>query len=102
VNGYPKERNFFMSNIFSGKTVAFTGTLQSGNRKMSRADAKRIVKEHGDKVVISEYGRVRNANLLVVGDRAKNFGSTASQKEDQARERGIATITAEQFFRMIG
>jgi len=53
-------------------------------------------------VVIGEYGRVRNANLLVLGERAKNYGNTASQKADEARERGIATITAEQFFRMIG
>ena len=68
---------------------------------MTRAEAQRIVKENGGDVVIGEYGRVRNANLLVLGERAKNFGNTASQKADEARERGITTITAEQFFQMI-
>jgi hypothetical protein len=30
--------------VFAGKVVAFTGTLQSGNRKITRTEAQRIVK----------------------------------------------------------
>ena len=95
---------FFTGNNkpFSGKVVAFTGTLQSGNRKMQRAEAQRIVKELGGDVVVGESGKIRNANLLVIGKRASNYGSTASQKMDLATERNVATITAEQFFQMIG
>ena len=62
---------------FSGKVVAFTGTLQSGNRKMSRSEAQKIVQERGGQIVAGEYGRVRNANLLVVGERSKAYGGTA-------------------------
>ena len=87
--------------VFAGKIVAFTGTLQSGNRKMVRSEAQRIVVEKGGLVVTGESGKIRNANLLVVGERSKAYGSTASQKMDQARERTVATITAEQFFQMI-
>jgi len=28
------------TNVFAGKTVAFTGTLKSGNRKMQRSEAQ--------------------------------------------------------------
>ena len=86
---------------FAGKVVAFTGTLQSGNRKMVRSEAQRIVVEKGGLVVSGESGKIRNANLLVVGERSKAYGNTASQKQDQARDRSVETITAEQFFRMI-
>ena len=86
---------------FTGKVVAFTGTLQSGNRKMMRSEAQRLVVEKGGLVVIGESGKIRNANLLVIGERSKAYGSTASQKQDQARERTVATITADEFFRMI-
>jgi BRCT domain type II-containing protein len=88
--------------VFSGKVVAFTGTLQSGNRKMQRAEAQRIVKENGGDVVVGEYGRIRNANLLVIGERAKNYGNTASQKMDAARDHGVVAISVERFFSMIG
>ena len=70
--------------VFAGKVVAFTGTLQSGNRKMVRSEAHRIVVEKGGLVVTGESGKIRNANLLVVGERSKAYGSTASQKQDQA------------------
>jgi NAD-dependent DNA ligase len=85
---------------FSGKIVAFTGTLQSGSRKMQRSEAQRIVQSLGGNVIVGEYGRIRNANLLVLGTQAGN--RTQSQKMDAARDRGVATITAEQFFAMIG
>ena len=85
--------------VFADKVVAFTGTLQSDNRKMLRSEAQRIVQERGGQVVIGEYGRLRNANLLVLGTQAA--GRTKSQKMDESAERNIPTITAEQFFRMI-
>lgn len=88
------------SGVFSGKVVAFTGTLQVGNRKMLRADAQRIVKSMGGDVVVGEYGKIRNANLLVLGTQSAGRGT--SQKMDAAAERHVQTITAEQFFRMIG
>ena len=75
--------------------------MQDGNRKMQRSEAQRIVKELGGDVVVGESGKIRNANLLVVGVRASNYGNTASQKMDLARERDVTTITAEEFFRMI-
>ena len=87
--------------VFAGKIVAFTGTLQSGNRKMVRSEAQRLVVERGGLVVTGESGKIRNANLLVVGERSKAYGCTASQKQDQARDRTVETITAEQFFRLI-
>jgi BRCT domain type II-containing protein len=86
--------------IFTGKVVAFTGTLQSGGRKMQRAEAQRIVKELGGDVVIGEYGRIRNANLLVLGTQAGT--RVVSQKMNKAAEGNVPTITAEQFFQMIG
>ena len=68
---------------------------------MVRSEAQRIVVENGGLVVSGESGKIRNANMLVVGERSKAYGSTASQKQDQARDRSVETITAEQFFRMI-
>jgi len=53
------------SGVFAGKVVAFTGTLQSGNRKMQRSEAQQIVKSLGGDVVVGEYGKIRNANMLV-------------------------------------
>jgi len=88
------------SGVFAGKVVAFTGTLQSGNHKMQRSEAQQIVKALGGDVVVGEYGKIRNANLLVLGTQSGN--RTQSQKMDAARERGTVTITAEQFFAMIG
>jgi NAD-dependent DNA ligase len=88
-----------LTGVFTGKVVAFTGTLQSGNRKMVRAEAQRIVKSLGGDVVTGEYGTIRNANLLVLGKHAGD--RTSSQKMTQAAERSVQTITAEQFFRMI-
>ena len=87
------------SGVFSGKVVAFTGTLQVGNRKMQRAEAQRIVQSLGGHVVTGEYGRICNANLLVLGKQAGN--RQQSQKMDAAREDNVPTITAEQFFQMI-
>ena len=75
--------------VFVGKVVAFTGTLQSGNRKMVRSEAQRLVVEKGGLVVTGESGKIRNANLLVVGERSKAYGSTASQKQDMARDRSV-------------
>ena len=86
--------------VFAGKVVAFTGTLQVGNRKMQRAEAQQIVKSLGGNVVTGEYGRLRNANLLVLGKQAGN--RQKSQKMDSASEDNVSTITAEQFFQMIG
>jgi NAD-dependent DNA ligase len=86
--------------VFAGKVVAFTGTLQHGNRKMQRAEAQKIVKSHGGDIVIGESGKLRNANLLVLGTQAA--GRSKSQKMDRAAESNVPTITAEQFFRMIG
>ena len=54
----------------------------------------------GGNVVTGEYGKLRNANLLVLGKQAGN--RQQSQKMDAAREDNVPTITAEQFFRMIG
>jgi hypothetical protein len=67
---------------------------------MKRAEAQRIVKQHGGDVVVGEYGTIRNANLLVLGVQAAGR-TTTSQKMDMAAERHVQTITAEQFFRMI-
>ena len=86
--------------VFAGKAVAFTGTLQSGNRKMPRAEAQRIVVANGGNIVVGEYGRIRNANLLVLGTQAGS--RTKSQKMDTAADGNVPTITAEQFFQMIG
>ena len=85
---------------FAGKTVAFTGTLKVGDRKMQRSEAQAIVQALGGNIVTGEYGKLRNANLLVLGTQAGN--RTQSQKMDAAREDSIPTITAEQFFNMIG
>jgi len=87
-------------NPFAGKTVAFTGTLKSGTRKMQRSEAQAIVQALGGNIVTGEYGKLRNANLLVLGTQAGN--RTQSQKMDAARDSNIPTITAEQFFSMIG
>ena len=86
--------------VFTGKVVAFTGTLQVGTRKMQRTEAQQIVKALGGNVVVGEYGKIRNANLLVLGKQAGN--RTQSQKMDAARKDSVPTITAEQFFSMIG
>jgi NAD-dependent DNA ligase len=45
------------SGIFTGKIVTFTGTLQSGNLKMLRAEAQQIVQALGGDIVIGESGR---------------------------------------------
>jgi BRCT domain type II-containing protein len=66
---------------------------------MQRAEAQRIVKSLGGDVVTGEYGKIRNANLLVLGKQAGD--RTSSQKMMQAAARSVPTITAEQFFRMI-
>ena len=86
--------------VFSGKTVAFTGTLQYGGRKMQRSEAQQIVKSLGGDVVVGEYGRLRNANLLVLG--TQSGSRTQSQKMDAASDQQVPTITAAQFFQMIG
>ena|GEM_PF-3062639 len=85
--------------VFAGKVVVFTGTLQSGNRKMQRSEAQRIVAEKGGDVIVGESGRIRNANLLVLGKQAGN--RQQSQKMAAATDRNVETITAEEFFRMI-
>jgi BRCT domain type II-containing protein len=66
---------------------------------MVRGDAQRIVQSLGGNVVTGEYGRLRNANLLVLGVQAGT--RTKSQKMDAAADRQVPTITAEQFFRII-
>ena len=88
--------------VFAGKVVAFTGTLQSGNRKMQRSEAQEIVRANGGRCVLGEGGggRIRNANLLVLGTQAGS--RTKSQKMDAAADSNVPTITAEQFFQMIG
>ena len=54
---------------------------------------------HDGLVVAGEYGKIRNANLLVLG---KQVGERrSSQKMVEARKSGVATITADEFFRMI-
>ena len=85
--------------VFFGKVVAFTGTLQVGNRKMQRSEAQQIVKSMGGNIITGEYGKLRNANLLVLGTQAGT--RTQSQKMDAARDDNVPTITAAQFFAMI-
>jgi NAD-dependent DNA ligase len=67
---------------------------------MLRTEAQRIVQSLGGNVVTGESGKIRNANLLVLGVQAGT--RTKSQKMDAAADRQVQTITAEQFFRMIG
>ena len=86
---------------FTGKRVAFTGTLQLGNRKMQRVEAQRIVKSLGGDVMLGEGGgRLSGANLLVLGKQAGD--RQTSQKMSTATKRNVPTITVEQFFAMIG
>jgi len=45
---------------FAGKVVAFTGTLQVGNRKMQRSEAQQIVKSIGIRQLSRIYGRLND------------------------------------------
>ena len=83
-----------------GRAFVGTGTLKSGTRKMQRSEAQAIVQALGGNIVTGEYGKLRNANLLILSTQAGN--RTQSQKMDAARDSNIPTITAEQFFSMIG
>lgn len=72
-----------------GKTILFTGSLQS----MTRNEAKKLAEEHGGKNISAVSG---NLDILVVGE---NAGS----KLKKAQELGtISILTEEEFKQLIG
>jgi DNA ligase (NAD+) len=75
------------SNI-SGKTVVFTGTLETVSRNEAKARAEAL----GAKVAGSVS---KKTDYLVVG-------ADAGSKAKKAAELGVATLTEEEWLKMIG
>ncbi len=73
---------------FAGKTLVLTGTLES----LSRAEAKRLVEDHGGRVVSSVS---KKTDFVVVGDKP-------GSKKKKAEELDVALLDEEAFLRRIG
>ncbi len=76
------------SGVFAGKTVVFTGTLES----LGRAEAKQIVEDQGGKVASSVSAKT---NYLVVGGKP-------GSKAKQAGELGVTVLLEPEFLKLIG
>ena len=76
------------SSAIAGKTVVFTGTLET----LSRAEAKTRAEALGAKVA----GRVSKKTDYVV------VGADAGSKAKKARELGVNTLTEEAWLKLIG
>ncbi len=72
--------------VFSGKTVVFTGTLES----LTRKEAQRIVQSQGGKASSSVSGKT---DLVVVG-------AEAGSKAEKAEKLGVRIVSEEEFRRM--
>ena len=72
--------------IFAGKTVVFTGSLES----LTRKEAQRIVQAQGGKASSSVSGKT---DLVVVG-------ADAGSKAEKAEKLGVRTVSEEEFLRM--
>jgi len=74
--------------VFSGKTVVFTGTLES----MGRAEAKSVVENQGGKVASSVSAKT---DFLIVGGKA-------GSKAKKAEELGVKVLLEPEFLERIG
>ena len=72
----------------SGATLVFTGSLT----KLSRDEAKKLVKEHGGTIASSVTRKVTH---VVAGEKA-------GSKLTKAREAGKTILSEEEFLRLIG
>lgn len=81
----PKKRG---SGTLDGKTFLFTGTLE----KMTRDNAKALVREHGGLVATSV---TKKLNYLVVGGKP-------GSKVTKAEKLGVRVLTEKAFFEMLG
>lgn len=72
--------------IFAGKTVVFTGTLES----LTRKEAQRIVQSQGGKASTSVSAKT---DLVVVG-------ADAGSKAEKAEKLGVRTVSEEEFLQM--
>ncbi len=84
----PFERKDVAGSPIAGKTIVFTGTLE----RMSRGEAKNRAQDMGAKVA----GTVSAKTDLVVA------GPGAGSKLKKAEELGVAVMTEDAFFEMIG
>ncbi len=75
------------SNVLDGKSVVITGALS----KMTRYEAKKLVRQHGGKASSSVS---KQTGYIVVGD---NPGS----KYDRAKELGVAILSEQEFLKLI-
>ena len=84
----PTYDNVLLGDVFSGKKVVLTGTLQ----KYKRSEAQKIIESLGGEV----SGSVSKLTSMVLA------GEEAGSKLDKARALGVEIITEEQFDQMIG
>ncbi len=75
-------------NVLDGKTLVFTGELNT----MTRTEAERLAKEYGGKA----SGSVSKKTSYVVA------GAEAGSKLKKAQELGVPVLTEEEFLQMIG
>ena len=72
----------------SGKSVVFTGTMQSG----SRSDLQQQAKELGAKIATSVTG---NTDYLITGDKV------GARKIEAAEAKGVTVLTEEEYLSML-
>jgi len=81
------EKKIISGNVFSGKTIVLTGSLEN----YTRDEASRLIKERGGHV---SHTVTKKTDYVVVG-------SESGSKFDKAQKLGIQTLSEDQFRRML-
>ena len=87
VTVIPEKKTIAKNSLFAGKTIVLTGGLTS----MTRDEAKAKIRERGGKVSGSVS---KETDYLIAGE-------DAGSKLDNAKKLGVATLTEEQFLKML-